>query len=414
MINIVKSAFISSFLPRECGIATYTNDISSNIEYITGNNPRSIVAMNDLQSHYKYGKRVVLEIDQNNRNQYKQTANRLNSSDFDLVNLQHEFGLFGQEWGKNILELLKYLKLPTVTTLHTIIPKDSGIFKNNKSRKTHEMVLSSIGEVSDALIVLTKMGKDILTQDYNIDPNKIHYIPHGVPTLPFVKSRTMKKVVGLEGRKVLSTFGFLRSGKGLEYTIAALPSLIKDWPEIIYLIIGETHPSTRRKEGEKYLNFLKKLVKKYNLENHVRFYNKYHSNNEIFKLLLATDVYVSPYLGKNQISSGTIAYALAAGRVVVSTPIDYSVEVLANDRGVLCEFGSYKSISDHIASIFQNPKGKSEIERAAHTYSVKRRWPYIAKQYLNLFENVIEENQLLDLHLPSKMRFSEILNSPIP
>jgi glycosyltransferase involved in cell wall biosynthesis len=387
---MLRIAYVSSYTPRECGIATFTEDLTKSINALNVLKPAAIIGINDLGSTYNYGKEVVMQIDAADERTYHQVADRINDSDFDLVNVQHEFGLFGGDWGNYLLTFLKKLSKPSITTMHTTLSHDSRIFQTPESAAAHKKMVKGIGRYSSAITVMTKMAANILQEDYNIDADKIRIIPHGTPPIPFVPSELAKDALSLNGRIVLSTFGLLSRDKGIHNAIKALPELVKEWPDILYLVIGATHPQVRLNEGEKYRKRLVRLVKKLKLEKNVRFHNRFLSKDELIQYLQATDVYICPYVNVDQLSSGTVTYALGAGKAIVSTPFYYAIEVLAEGRGLLCKFKSPRSIAEGIRQLLENPEQRARIEKLAYEYGHDMTWPRVALKYASLFKEVIQ------------------------
>ncbi len=381
---------MSSYTPRECGIATFTEDLTKSIDELHVLEPAAIIGINDHGSSYNYGKEVVMQIDANDESTYRQVADQINNSDFDLVNVQHEFGLFGGDWGNYLLTFLKKLSKPCITTMHTTLSPNSRIFQTPESKAAHDKVVKGIGRYSSAITVMTKMAANILQKSHNIDANKIRIIPHGTPPIPFVSSETVKDALSLDGRVVLSTFGLLSRDKGIHNAIKALPDIIKEWPDILYLIIGATHPQVRLRVGEKYRKRLVNLVKKLKLEKNVKFHNRFLSKDELIQYLQATDVYICPYVNVGQLSSGTLTYALGAGRAIVSTPFYYAKEVLDEGRGVLCKFKNPASITDGIRHLLKNPEQRAHIEKLAYEYGQDMTWSKVASKYVSLFNEVIQ------------------------
>ncbi len=387
---MLRVAYLSSYIPRECGIATFTEDVIKNIDTLHVLKPAAIIGINDHGSSYNYGKEVVMQIDANDKSTYRQVADRINDSDFDLVNVQHEFGLFGGDWGNYLLTFLKILNKPCITTMHTTLSHDSKIFQSPESVAAYNKVVKGIGRYSSAITVMTQMAANILKDDHNIDANKIRIIPHGTPPIPFIPSELAKKALGFSGRTVLSTFGLLSRDKGIHNAIKALPEVVKDWPDILYLVIGATHPQVRLHQGEKYRRRLARLVKRLKLEKNVKFHNRFLTKDELIQYLQATDVYISPSVNVDQLSSGTVTYALGAGRAIVSTPFYYATEVLAEGRGVLCKFKSPDSITDGIRLLLENPEQRARIEKLAYEYGQEMVWSKVASKYVSLFKEVIQ------------------------
>ncbi len=348
--------------------------------------PSAIICINDPGSSYNYGKEVLWRIDEDDIASYEKAADHINSSDFDLVNVQHEFGLFGGTWGEYLLTFLERLNKPVVTTMHTTLFPDASIFQTPESADAHNRVVNGIAQASSAIVVMTNMAAHILQESYGVKEDKIKVIPHGSPSFPFVPSGSAKKDLRLEGRTVLSTFGLLSQDKGIHHAIKALPEIVKEHPDLLYLIIGVTHPQVRMSEGEKYRKRLLQLVYRLNLRNNVRFHNRFLSKDELIQYLQATDVYICPYIKKEQLSSGTVTYALGAGKPIISTPFYYAEELLAEGRGILCKFNSPRSITDGIKDLLDNPEKKARIEKLAYEHGQSMTWPRVASKYADLFK----------------------------
>lgn len=378
-----KICFLSNFPPKECGIATFTQDLINSMNKRW--NPRlksRVIALNEESSLYNYDNRVLMQLNRDDIEDYINIAKRINrAKNIKLVCIQHEFGLFGGEYGNYIIPFLEAIKKPVVVTFHSVLPSPD---------KLRKKVVRFIALKSSAIIVMAKTAINILSKDYGINKNKIYVVPHGTPNIPFETSNNLKKKLRLENKIVLSTFGLLSRGKGVEYMIKALPELIKKYPNLLYLIIGETHPMIRKQEGESYRNELLKLVEELGLKNNVKFYNKYLTLDEIIGYLLATDIYICTNLDENQIVSGTLAYALSCGKVVISTPSVYAKELLAKDRGILVKFENPNSFSEAINKILSDKELKKNLEENAYLFSRSMIWPNVATQYLNIFNKIVK------------------------
>ncbi|HEX9262191.1 MAG TPA: glycosyltransferase family 4 protein [Candidatus Bathyarchaeia archaeon] len=372
-------AFLGTYAPRECGIATFTKDLIDSIDLIGKFAPARVIAVNEIETIYDYDSRVKQQIRQDFEEDYVQAAKYINASRIDAVNVQHEFGIYGGEWGKYILSFLQNVRKPVITTLHTVQPDFESTARN---------VLEEISVRSKAVVVMAKAAKNILKK-YKVPNEKINVVQHGCPDIPFVTSDSLKPSLGLKGRIVLSTFGLINAGKGIEYVLQALPPLVEKYRNILYLVIGETHPEVRKIEGETYRMSLVRLVDQLGLKNHVRFHNRFLTKRELIRYLQATDVYTTPYLGANQISSGTLVYALGAGRAVVSTPYLHAKEVLSHGRGLFCEFRNADSITNAVQKLLENKELRREIERKAYRYSRSFTWPKVAKRYTGIFKQAI-------------------------
>jgi glycosyltransferase involved in cell wall biosynthesis len=374
-----RVAYLSTYPPRECGIATFTKDLLDAADELNELKPSTVVALNEKETIYNYDKRVKWQIERDCVDDYVQAARFVNSSDVDLVNIQHEFGLFGGEYGDYINHFLDDVEKPVVTTLHTVQP-DFDL----KARA----VLRGIAAKSASIVVIARLATELLEKQ-GIGCKKVAVIPHGCPDIPFVSSEIVKASLGLKDRFVLSTFGLISRGKGIEYAIRALPYVIDKEPRIIYLIIGETHPEVRKTEGENYRKKLMRLVEELHLEKHVRFHNRFLSKRELIKYLQSTDVYLTPYISPNQISSGTLVYALGTGRAVISTPYLHAQEVLAEGRGLFCKFKDANSVAACIEKLLDENLRRT-MQRKAYKYSRRFVWSNVAKEYLKLFKRIIK------------------------
>ena len=378
-----KICFLGNFPPRECGIATFTQDlvVSMNKKF----NPvlkSKVIALNEDSDFYNYDNRVLMQLNKDSKKEYKFTAEKVNkANDVKLISIQHEFGIFGGEYGDYLLKFLEKNEKPVAITFHSVLPDPDDDRKE---------VVKSIASNSDAIIVMADAAVDILNKDYNISRGKLHVVHHGIPNVPFSSSEPFKKKLKLENRPVLSTFGLLSKGKGIEYMIKSLPPLVKKYPNLLYLIIGETHPVVRRNEGEVYRNKLVKLVSDLGLNNNVKFHNKFITLQELLQYLLATDIYVCTNLERNQIVSGTLSYAMGCGRPVVSTPIIYAEELLADGRGELAKFKNPQSYTVAIDKLLSNEEERIEMCKQAYAYTRSMTWSNVASRYLNVFNKVVE------------------------
>jgi glycosyltransferase involved in cell wall biosynthesis len=372
----MRVVYVSSYPPRECGIATFTEDLIEAIDEYNMLAPGVVVAVNDTGATYDYDKRVRFQIERDFIESYLDAASWINNSNIDVVSLQHEFALFGGTNGGYIIAFLEKLKKPIVATLHTIPYPDSS----NKRE-----ILDKIASLSDSIVVIGSNAAHILKEEYNIE-DKTSIIPHGCPDVTCVNREEVKASLGLEDKIILSTFGFISSKKGIEYVINALPSIIEHDSRVVYIVIGETHPEKRKKEGEQYRNILSALVDSHGLERHVIFINRFLTKKELISYLQATDIYVVPSITRDQVSSGTLAYALAAGKAIISTPFPHAQELLSNGRGLLCEFEDSDSIAECVITLLKDNKLREEMEKRAHNHSRQFLWPEVAKKYIKLFK----------------------------
>lgn len=367
--------FVSTYTPRECGIATFTKDLVDSVDRLDRFR-LGVVAVNEPEAIYSYDERVKCQIEQDSLGDYVEAARFVNSSRFNVVSLQHEFGIFGGTWGEYVVSLLEELEKPVVTTLHTVAPDFES--------KGQE-VLNDIVSRSSLIVVMGHIAKQIL-ENYEVSPKKVSVVQHGCPDVPFVDSDVVKDSLGLKGKTVLSTFGLINRGKGIQYAIRALAHVVDRYPNLVYMIVGETHPGVRKVEGERYRVELMKLIDKLGLGEHVRFHNRYLSKRELIKFLQATDIYVTPYISPNQISSGTLVFALGVGKAVVSTPFLHAKEVLANGRGLFCNFNDPDSIAECLGKLLEDVPLRKSIEKKAYAYSRRFVWSNVANDYVDLFK----------------------------
>ena len=394
-------AFLSTFPPRECGIATFTEDLSSAFrELFSPSVDARIVAMNlDEVSQPNYPRSVISRINQNNISDYSRVARELNSRpDIKLINIQHEFGIFGGRWGENLLAFMENIEMPIITTFHSVLPNPEIKLKQ---------VVNRIAARSAFTVVMTKRSRDILIADYTIDKKKIRIIPHGIHPLIFSNSEKSKKILGLSDKTILSTFGLLNREKGIEYVIEALPDVIKKFPNILFLIIGATHPIVLKKEGERYRNFLEKKVYGLGLAGHVKFYNRYLELQELLGFLKATDIYVSPSLNPNQAVSGTMSYALGTGRPLVSTSFAQAKEDITPNVGVLVEFKKPEEYAKAILMLLENPQLRARMSQNAYFMTRNMTWPNVALAYMRVFSEAMPLFNDQERNLP-RIKFSHL------
>lgn len=341
-----------------------------------------IAINNNGSSLYNYSKKVRFQIDQTELDSYLDAAAFINGSKIKIVNIQHEFGIFGGKKGDYIIPFLKALKKPVVTTFHSVLGKPDDHRKD---------IVREISKYSKKIVVTIDKAKQILHKEYGVNKKKIVVIPHGIHPVDFVVPSKTERLFG-KNRIVMTSFGLINQTKNLECAIDALPDIVKKYPNFLYVIIGETHPGVRLKEGEHYRNKLIKRVKKLGLKKNVKFYNKYLGLNEVIKCLQSTDIYITPYRSKEQVSSGTLAYAFGCGRVCISTPYYFADDLLSNGRGVLVKFNDSGSIVKNIFNILKNPNLKKSIEKKAYSYSRSMTWPVVAKGYLDVFKQVVKNH----------------------
>ena len=372
--------FLGSFPPRECGIATFTKDVVDS--YDRRNLCRSdVIAIDEPGAPERaYPDNVIGRLRQDDRSSYRRVAEFVNSQPCDALNIQHEYGLFGGEDGDWILDLISLVKKPVIVSLHTVLPDPSP---------AHLRLARAICAGASAIVVLSATGRDILVARYGVDATKINVIHHGVPDVAFRETDMPKGAFGLQDRTVISTFGLINRGKGLEYAINAMRTVVERHPEALYLILGQTHPVVRRNEGEVYRESLEALVAKYGLENNVKLMNRFLDFDELVQYLQATDIYLTPYLNPVQIVSGTLAYAVGCGKAVVSTPYLYAEELLAHGRGFLVNFHDAESIALTLGALLDDPALRSSTERRAYRFGRQMTWGNVAGEYGKLFASLL-------------------------
>lgn len=376
----MKLAYIGTYPPRECGIGTFTQNLAhAMLENGKGVNEIMVFAMNDHNQKYAYPPEVKLSINQEQQTDYLEAVNYINLSGADACILEHEFGIFGGQSGVYILPLLHRLNIPLITTLHTILETPSY---NEKA------ILKEICKMSDRVVVMSHKAIRFLVEIYDVPKEKIVLIEHGVPDIHFDKqeSRTEFK---LNEKKLLLTFGFIGRNKGIETVINALPRIIEKHPEVLYIVLGKTHPNVLRNSGEEYRNYLQVLIKTLHLNGHVLLLNEFIDENELFKYLSACDIYITPYLSEAQITSGTLSYAMGAGCAVVSTPYWHALELLAENKGRLFDFNDSEGLSKVLNELLGNPEILNEIQENAAKYGQNITWPKIGQTYTELMTRVL-------------------------
>ena len=400
-----KIAFVSSCLPRRCGIATFCNDLTKNISASAGDafDPL-MVAMVSSHDH-QYGDPVKFEIRKNVKNDYLCAADYLNFSHVDLVSVQHEFGLFGGNAGSHLNLLLKRVDAPIITTVHTVL--------NEPTPEYHQSTVD-LCELSDKIVVMNTRGVSMLSDIFGVDPNKIHLIPHGIPDLPFVDSSYYKHKFGIEGRRTILTFGLLSRNKGIEHMLKALPAIVETEPNILYIILGATHPDVLRHDGEEYRFELQRIVEELGLQDNVMFYNQFVSDERLHHFLCAADIYVTPYQQKEQLTSGTLAFAVGSGKAVVSTPYWAAEELLDEGRGKIIPFNEPKDLSDAIINILEDELLLNTLRRCAYDYGRTRTWPIVGQQYWDLFSKTKFHAKTLTKTFAHKADSVALLEVPEP
>ena len=368
-----RIAFLGDYLPRLCGIATFTHDLSEAVAAASPVTDCFVGAVNDRVEGYDYPQRVRFELLEKDLHSYRRAADFLNFSNADVLCVQHEFGIYGGQAGSHLLALLKEIRMPVVTTLHTVL-RDP----NAAQRK----VMEELVRHSDRVVVMAHKGAEILRETYQVPDSKVDIIPHGIPDMPFIDSSCYKEQFGVEGRKVLLTFGLLGPGKGIEHVIEALPEIVRQHPNVVYLVLGATHPQLVAHEGERYRLSLERLAEERGVKEHVIFYNRFVSLDDLKEFIGATDIYLTPYLNEAQVTSGTLAYVFGAGKAVVSTPYWHAQELLADGRGVLVPFRNPAAISAGVCGLLDDPARMEKIRQEAHSMGRAMIWPAVARRYL--------------------------------
>jgi len=376
---------LSTFPPRQCGLATFTADLTNAIDQMFGPSVKSkIVAMNLSEvSHFPYPDKVILQISQPREEDYVNAANKLNQlKEVKLVNIQHEFGIFGGEYGSHLLLFLKKLQKPIVTTFHTVLPDPDERMRD---------IVAAIMKYSKGIIVMTHSSREILKKDYGLDPDRIQVIPHGIHHVPYRTSKYAKSALGFYGKLILSTFGFLNPSKGIEYVIEALPAVVEKFPNVRFLVAGVTHPAVLGQEGETYRNFLIKKVYELGLSNYVSFYNTYFVVNKLLQFLEATDVYLSTSLNPNQAVSGTLSYALGSGRPVISTAFAQAKQDITSEVGILIDFKNPQAFTDAIIKLISNNELCLQMGKNAYFRTRHMTWENVALSYMKYFSQFAPE-----------------------
>jgi glycosyltransferase involved in cell wall biosynthesis len=377
----LRVMMLSTYVPRQCGIATYADDVIRAVE------PHGaafhVVAMERPGSGYAYDARVMGTIEEGNRDQYASMADMINASGADILTIQHEFGIYGGEANDDLLGFLEQVRLPTVATLHTVLQKPQSDMRR---------ILSGVGRLVDRVVVMNGLIPPVLERVYGIDPARVAVIHHGAPVPTRQRGREIKTELGIGAEHVLSTFGLISPVKGLEYMVQAMPAIVARHPDAVYYILGETHPVVVQEVGETYRGYLENLAYKLGMLEHVRFVDHYLSKEELVKYLLATDVYVTPYLNLEQVTSGTLAYALGAGCPVVSTPYLHARYLVQRARGLLVPPRKAGCLAHAVLQLLDHPAQRHRIEEENWEFGKELYWPRVGAQYLEVYRQAITEH----------------------
>ncbi|OQX56802.1 hypothetical protein B5M50_06815 [candidate division KSB1 bacterium 4484_219] len=386
IFKTIRVSFVSTYLPRRCGIATFTYDLVNWVAEILGESSvesslLQILAINDTPTGYKYGPEVRFEIREQQKLDYREAADFLNISQTDIVCVQHEFGIYGGKNGSYLLTLLGNLKKPVVTSLHTVLQNPSP----DEAR-----VLKQVCNYSTLVVVQAQKAVELLTNVYGVPREKIVFIYHGAPDVPFLDPAYYKDQFQVEGRRVILTFGLLSPNKGIEFVIEAMAKVVAEFPDVVYIVLGATHPNVKLHWGEAYRLSLERLVKEKKLTEHVIFHNRFVSPEELIKFLIMSDIYVTPYLAKEQIVSGTLTYAVACGKAIISTPYWYAEELLADQRGILVPFRDSDALAKKISFLLEDETERNRLRKRAYQFGRQMIWREVATTYTETFERALK------------------------
>ncbi len=393
---------ITTYPPQQCGIATFSRDLVTAIAAHNETASVSVCAVSDSPGRYRFPVEVVGCLARDDRPGYRKIANAINASDAEAVSVQHEFGIFGGDEGGYLLDLLAAITKPVVTTLHTVLSNPTPAYHTR---------LRQVIDASDAVVVLTPFATRILSEQYGVPDAKVHVIAHGIPDVPFAEPAAFAERLGVGGRMVIMTFGLIGRNKGIEEMIEAMPAIVARHPEALYMIVGATHPAVIAAEGESYRHALEANVAALGLSGHVTFHNHYLSNSELRDYLGACTIYVTPYPNREQISSGTLAYAVGMGKAVVSTPYWYARDLLANGRGALVEFASPTSLATTIIDLIQNTEKRDRMRRNAFEFGRGMRWASVADAYMKLFAELRPASRV-DIPMPLRPKALLLTGAP--
>jgi len=375
--EIRKLALIGDYIPRKCGVATFTADLYRAVADQYPSVDCTVIPVNDLAEGYDYPPEVKFEFSQQDLESYRHAADFLNLSKADVVCLQHEYGIYGGPAGGYILALLRDLRIPIIATLHTVLREPSA---------DQRRVMLELADLSCLLVVMSQHGRALLIEVYGIPEEKINVIAHGIPDIPFVDPNTYKDRFGVEGKHVVLTFGLLSPNKGIEFALHALPEVIREFPNLVYIVLGATHPNLIRKQGEKYRLGLERLASDLGVSKNVSFYNRFVERHELLEFISAADIYLTPYLQPAQITSGTLAYAFGSGKAVISTPYWHAEELLADNRGIIVPFRDSPAIARELGNLLRNEPARHAMCKHAHVLGREMIWSHIGHLYMALFQ----------------------------
>ncbi|MEC5189213.1 glycosyl transferase family 1 [Geobacillus thermodenitrificans] len=379
---MTRIAYVSTYPPRRCGLATFTEHLRQSIDSVRGKveGDRVIVLYNEIDGDDAYrGNPAYWPLPAQNRAAYEKMARRVNESDIDVVVLQHEFGIFGGEAGEYILDFIAALQKPLITTFHTVFAAPEPPYRP---------IQEKIAAASDAIIVMNRQAIGYLVKAFGLPEEKIVYIPHGAPGPSSEERQSLRSRLGFHGRKVMFTFGLLSRGKGIESVLTALPGVVRKVPETLYVIAGQTHPEVKKREGEAYREELKALIHQLGLDDHVRMEDRYFSEEELIDYLTACDLYVTPYPSMQQITSGTLAYAVGVGRPVVSTPYEHARDLLQGCEELLLPYGNTSVWEERLVQLLADEAALERWERIVRQIGANTHWPRVGEQHIALFERV--------------------------
>ncbi|MFP4153553.1 MAG: glycosyltransferase family 4 protein [Alkalispirochaeta sp.] len=377
MDTIRRMAIVGDYVPRRCGIAQFSHDLAHSILEAHPEMELQIVSVNDEPQGYDYPPEVRFEIPENKSVAYLQAAEYLHATNVDVVSLQHEFGIYGGPAGRHILAFLKRIRVPVVTTLHTVLQEPT---------EEQKRVFLEIANRSTMLVTMSRRGAQMLQDYYGVTEDRIAVIPHGIPDMPFIDPNFYKDQFGVAGKRVVLTFGLLSPNKGIETMIKALPRIVKSVQDVVYIVVGATHPNLLKTQGEAYRLSLERLAERLNVKEHVMFYNRFVTQDELLELLGMADIYITPYLNQAQITSGTLAYAFGCGKAVVSTPYWHAEELLTDDHGVLVPFGDPTATAEAIVGLLEDETRRHAIRKRAYILGRDMIWPQVGQQYYDLFK----------------------------